>query len=349
MFFPIAMKGSASLSEHGSGSLGESDDMNWNGASLVSLLAGVLAVAGARPARAGAASGCAAVAVVTNAALDQRWPELPAQIRETFRGRADVDGCARIQLAAVGSTIELTVTLTDGRTAFRVVARREDVLPALEALLLVPGAGEAGDEGSGAPPPAAPRPPAIAPAIARAAAPPPSSDRPAPFRIELALEAEARAGIGWTGAGAGMASFLDVGHWLAGFGGRIDRYQSLDTGLDAVALELTALGGHRFGLGGRRTLDIVAGPALARHGTAAMVVQMTSTGMTVTQTSRNEGLLRLVVSSRLTFGAASLVRTFIQIDADIGSATPDGAPGLNDPGLPPWTVGLALGAALGTR
>jgi hypothetical protein len=40
----------------------------------------------------------------------------------------------------------------------------------------------------------------------------------------------------------------------------------------------------------------------------------------------------------LTFRAQSLLRTFVQLDADVG-----------EPRLPAWTVGLALGAAVGTR
>ena len=108
------------------------------------------------------------------------------------------------------------------------------------------------------------------------------------------------------------------------------------------------LAGHRFGLGSRRTLDLTAGPALALHGTTVIVVQMTSSGVTMSQTTAALGVPRLVLGSRLTFGAQSLLRTFVEVDADIGPgpATP---PRPDEGGLPAWTVGLALGAALGTR
>lgn len=347
------MKELAPVSEHGREKLGESDRMNWNSASVVSLLTGVFAVAASGSARAAATPGCAPVAVVADAALQERWPDLPAQIRETFQARADVDPCARIELASAGAAVGLRVILPDGRTATRSVSRREDVLPALEALLLLPDAGAGDSRGA---PQSAPPPrtepegsPANDRAIVLAAAPAPSTDRPAPFRIELALAAEARAGTGWLGAGAGVASFLDIAHWLVGFQGRIDRYQSPATGAHAVALELIALGGHRFGLGRSCTLDLAGGPALALHGSTTLVVQMTSTGITRSQTSSNEGLPRVVLGSRLTFGRQSLLRTFVQVDADIGRPGSGTAPSPDEAGLPAWTVGLALGATLGTR
>ena len=167
-------------------------------------------------------------------------PTCQSRSSKTFEQRDDVDTCARIDIAITGAAVIVKVTLPDGRTAARSVLRREDVLPALEALLLLP---ESGSE----PPPRrrprpAPRDTAAKPARAlrpeRIAAtvtiipqqpPAPSTDgrTETHLRIELGLGVEARAGDGQVGAGFGVASFLELAHWLLGFQARIDGYRLL--------------------------------------------------------------------------------------------------------------------------
>ncbi|HSS40652.1 MAG TPA: hypothetical protein VLT58_17935 [Polyangia bacterium] len=330
--------------------------MSWNGASVLALVAAVLAVVGARPAQAGATPGCAAVAVAVDPSVRGRWPEVAATIREAFQMRADVDTCARIEVTAMGTAIDLIVVLPDGRVASRSVSRAEDILPALEGLLLLPDpAGEDHTTDTRAPPPnrrESEAPPASPPAVVRLAAPPAPVDRGTPFRLELDLAADARTGDGWVGGGGGVGAFADIAHWLVGFQGRIDGYRTAaDTGGHGMALELIALGGHRFALGPTRTLDLTVGPALALHAAAAVTARVSAqmTSVPMPQPDGNQRLARLILGCRLTFGAQSLLRTFVQVDADIGErdptsgSTPDGA------GLPAWTVGLALGAAVGTR
>ncbi|MFL5304316.1 MAG: hypothetical protein ACJ8F1_03845 [Polyangia bacterium] len=314
--------------------------MNWNSASALFAMATILVllVVGSRTAH--AAAGCDALAVGVDSSVRERWPDLPATIRESFQTRADVDACARIDVAAQGAAITVTVVLPDGRTAARSVSRPEDILPALEALLLLPD-GAAADHIAGT---TAPRqaevPAASPPTVARLDMPAPPLERPSPFRIEIDVAADVRAGKGSYGGGIG--ALLDIAHWLLGFQGRIERYTAADAGAAAMALELIALGGHRFNLGTSHTLDLTVGPAVALPAanvrSSQMVAQTAPTRVVVSQTNTDQVRARLIVGSRLTFRAQSLLRTFVQVDADVG-----------EPGQPAWSVGLALGAAVGTR
>ncbi len=334
--------------------------MSWNSASVLALVAAVFAIGGARPAYAGAPPRCAPLAVVVDPSVREQWPELQAMIRETFHSRADVDTCARIEVTPVGAGLGLTVVLPDKRIASRSVSRAEDVLPALEGLLLLPerARDDHTTETTTSPPPERREPearPASSPAVVRLATPPAPVDPATPFRLELDLSADARTGDGWVGGGGGVAGFADIAHWLLGFQGRIDGYHAADTGGHGMALELIALGGHRFALGPNRTLDLTVGPALALHAAAPVTARASAqmppqmNAPNVSKIDGNDRLARLILGCRLTFGAQSLLRTFVQVDADIGErnpvsgSTPDGA------GLPAWTVGLAVGAAVGTR
>src|ERR1700722_15345045 len=100
------------------------------------LLSCILAVLCIRPAFAQIRT-CAPISIEVDAALSARWPELPGQLRETFEGRDAIDRCARVRVS-VRDAIIVEGVLPDGRSATRSVARREDVVPTLEALLLVP-------------------------------------------------------------------------------------------------------------------------------------------------------------------------------------------------------------------
>ncbi len=341
--------------------------MTWSKAPALVALTGLVITARARPAAAHAAPACAPAPVVTDATVRRRWPDLPVQIRQTFEHRDDIDACARIDIAITGVAVIVKVTLPDGRTAARSVLRREDLLPALEALLLLP---ESGSDAVAAPPaattaagPAAKpvrveRPERIAATVTIIAQQPPAPSTDGGtgthLRIELGLGVEARAGDGQVGAGFGVASFLELAHWLLGFQARIDGYRLLagDTstsgGSGSMALELDALAGRRFELG-TTALDLVAGPALAMHGNVSMTAPAGSATTPMAPPREEQGLPRLVVSSRLTFRARAALRTFVQLDAELGRrrSSSDSPPGEAD--LPAWTAGLAIGATVGTR
>ncbi|HVT07880.1 MAG TPA: hypothetical protein VHO67_10500 [Polyangia bacterium] len=317
--------------------------MMWSSASLLpmAVIAAATLMGAGRTARAEATRGCGPLPVAADATVRERWPDLPATIQGTFAERADVDACARIALAAAGASIQLTVTLADGRTASRSVSRLGDVLPALEALLLLPDAPgtDAATDGTTAPPA---RRPDSAPAVARAATPAAPVESATAFRLEIAVAADARAGDGWYGAGGGVAALADLAHWLLGFEGRLDSYRGATADAEAVGLELIALAGRRFDWGSTRTLDLTVGPAVALHGRSAMttenVAQTGTTRFVVSPAGDGGSLARLILGCRLTFRAQSVLRTFVQLDADVGQS-----------GLPTWTLGLALGAAVGTR
>jgi hypothetical protein len=200
------------------------------------------------------------------------------------------------------------------------------------------------------------------------AAPVAPADHESFLRIELGLGVEGRAGDGQMGAGVGLASFLELAHWLVGFQARIDRYQPIRSRASAMAgsgspmpsadgsmaLEVDALFGRRFGLG-NSALDLCAGPALAMHGGETVVTSSSSssgsatTGPVPSPPADQQGLPRLLVSSRLTFRAHALVRTFIQLDGEIGRPRSATSPVPDQADLPAWTVGLALGATVETR
>lgn len=322
------------------------------------VLAGILAMFGAQPAFAEAPS-CAAIAIEADTAVRTRWPGLLDRVREAVGGRDDVDPCSTVALTLREGAIGVEVALPDGRSARRSVPRSEDVLPVLEALLIVP---EAHREPPGSsipavspatapstasasgPPDAAPARPASAPEPAREASALMPLQRPGHLRIELSAATGVRVGDGQAGVGLGVLSFLDLSGWLLGFAGRVDRYRVLAGPDSSGALELALLGGRRVWL---RTmaLDLAAGPAIALGGTTTYSSQ--SNGNEVSGSATNT-VPRLLLEVRLAFSALSTVHTFVGLDGDFGPARSPDAGLLNAPRLPVWTLGLALGATVGT-
>jgi hypothetical protein len=330
----------------------------------ISVVAALAAGLGARPALAVEPSRCTLMIVESDASVRNRWPDLPAQIRATFETRGDVDTCARVELLTSRTAIVLRVALPDGRTAARSVVRREDVLPALEALLLLPDARESTtSEKSGDATTA--RAELIAPPVRTAAplaqqlheaptTPPAASSRH--MRADLSVAAGVRVGDGHMGVGLGLVSFLEIERWLLGFQGRLDLYQPVGEGDRAqpmvesgraTALELGVLAGRRvrFGVG---TLDLAAGPALVLHAGTSSMTQPAGTATVMSQTRSDQALPRMVVSSRLSIGRRSSLRSFVEADGEIGRTGASSDPSLGPPRLPAWTVGLAIGAVVGT-
>jgi hypothetical protein len=334
------------------------------GAAGLPVLAVILVGVCARPTFAAEPS-CAALAIEATATVTTRWPGLLNEIREAFEARDDIDRCARVALTAGDASITVEVVLPDGRSAVRPVSLREDVLPTLEALLLVPqhiaqaqplAALDAPLPAS--PPTSSPSTPPEEPPLPPLELPPVRADqdslsalperRARSLGIELSVFTGARIGSGQSGFGLGALSFLDLSGWLVGFEGRADAYKPLSGGpTDGGALELAVLGGRRFRFH-NLALDLTAGGAAAMQGTTTYAVRSLTTGTGVSESSSST-VPRLLLGARVDFGALSTMRAFAGIDGELGPARAGGPDIPGAPRLPLWTLGIALGATVGTR
>jgi hypothetical protein len=303
------------------------------------------------------------MAVEVDAGVRNRWPDLRQRVRDAFAARDDIDACARIELTLNETAIAVQVVLPDGRSASRSVSQREDVVPMLEALLLVPSGPEPAAEPA---PPPAPTPDEaatgtpmvlppgnLAPAVREAPKRQPTDSTR--VGVELSVFADARMSDGEKGVGLGALSFLDLGGWLAGFEGHLERYQANAGGAARPALELAVLGGRRF-RSGSIALDLFGGPAIALQGNSMSVTALPDgrkplnvMGAPPAEDTTSGTLPRALFGARLNFGAGSVLRTFVSIDGDIGPAgEPIPAPAVTASHLPAWSGGLALGATVGT-
>jgi hypothetical protein len=333
------------------------------------VLAGILANLCVRPALADELS-CSAVVIEADASVRTRWPRLLNHILETFEARDDIDRCARVELRMRDASITVEAILPDGRSAARTVSRREDVVPTLEALLLLPE--RIGQETPALEPSASAAPPASAMSVPPSGPSAPGARevpsgralgaadrdasaasavrRPGHLRIELSAITGARIGDGRTGVGLGAFSFLDLSGWLVGFEGRADRYKTLSEGMpDGGVLELAVLGGRRLRFE-NIALDLVAGAAAVLQGTTRFERSSPTTGGSVVTASSSSTVPRLLLGARVNFSALSTLHTFVGLDGELGPPRAgDGADIPDEPRLPVWTVGLALGATVGTQ
>lgn len=310
---------------------------------------------------------CSGPTIAADAAFHERFPELLAELRTELPGRQGVDACARVELRAQAVSTLIEVALPDGRTTSRDVSQPDDLLPTLQALLLVPepvpALAGANAAASGVAPPPKPAAPANRPAPAGLATTrsdardvrPPSHDRERDYGFEVALVSGVRVGDGQYGYGAGVLSLVELKRWLVGFQGRADGYRTLEGSDPETALALGVLFGRRFDLGST-ALDLTAGPALAlRSQGDGVSVQARPSATTVAMAppERNVSPVpRLLLGARLGFSPRSVLRGFIGIDGELG---PRGGAEVVTTALeasarmPAYTVGLALGATLGTR
>ncbi len=335
--------------------------MNLRPSALLPLFA-VLLVAPLARAADNAERACSALTVAADPGLRARLPALVERVESEFAARSDVDTCARVELSGNEEGISISVMLPDGRATSRRVIRAVDVLPTLEALLLVP-------EYARAEPPEV-TPPVVAPAARRpaharrellvehadapdAAAGWRAQPRPRRLGIELSLITGARVGDGQFGVGAGVLSFLEVHGWLLGFEGRVDGYRTLSGSDPETVLELAALGGRRLHFDSV-ALDLSAGAALATHAVAFSETETVRVRGDAPpppippRRERSSGPYpRLLLGARLGFSPRSMFRSFIGIDGEIGPTRSDADAG-DSARLPAYAVGLALGATVGT-
>ena len=333
------------------------------------------------PAALAGARACSPEPVQADAAIRARWPDLAAAIGTALEGRDDVDTCARVAVRLEHSGILLRVNLLDGRSAARAVSRKEDVVPTLVALLMLPEEGAASLAPTAAPAPAvaatepaasgggsstvtvettptaAPtgaRPRPSAPTVAnRSAATLPASAKEDGVRFQLALSTGGRVGGGYRGVTLGALTALQMGQWLVGLEGAAAGYQSADGGPGTSSLLLGLVGGRRFRFAAPSTvsIDLTAGPALAVRGfgsRAAVRVQAGSVDSPMPPGEDDGPWARLVAGAHVSFRAQSVVRPFAGLDGEAALGTWTAAPAGAAPRPPAWTVGVVIGAAVGT-
>ena len=326
---------------------------------------------------------CSPEPVEADGQIRARWPDLPAAIRTALDSREDLDTCARITVHLDRAGILLGVNLLDGRRAARAVSREEDVVPTLVALLMLPDSRATETDGAEAAPVAArlvapadttargtatvmldptasvpageggPRHSAATgtalPSARLSAAPSPHTR----FRLELSLATSGRVGDGYRGLALGALAMFDAGGWLFGLEGAAAQYEAVDQGPATSSLLLAFLGGRRFRFDAPSTLsiDLAAGPALAVRGFGsryAVHAQAGSTGGQTPPPADDGPWVRLVASAHVSFRARSVVRPFAGVDGEAAIGTWAGAPEGADPRLPTWTMGVVLGATVGT-
>jgi hypothetical protein len=247
--------------------------------------------------------------------------------------------------------------------------RPEDVVPMLQALLLIPEHVVAPEILARSPATGSTN--GLSRARPRAAAvyatesSDPSGSSPARraggLGVELSVIGGARFGDGQASYGLGAQSFIDLSGWLVGFEGRADRYHQLSGAQSQTALELGVVAGKRIRFGGV-TLDVAAGPGFAIKGALA-----SQTEVAVVSDSSNQPppappappdprsspepssgpVPRLLTGVHLGFSPRSVLRTFVGVDGTFGPTRVDGL-GPNSPSMPRWTLGLTLGATVGT-
>jgi hypothetical protein len=164
-----------------------------------------------------------------------------------------------------------------------------------------------------------------------------------------------RAGDGQIGYGGGLLSFVEIHRWLVGFQGRADGYRSILGSDPETALTLGLLFGRRVDLGST-ALDLLAGPAVAMRGAN---FSQTEPAPDITHKEQQPpprepdvGLVpRLLFGAHFGFAPHSVFRTFVGVDGELGPRRGgDATPSTDATGrMPAFTLGLALGATLGTR
>lgn len=316
-------------------------------ATIVAMLAGI---AGSN--RVLAAERCAAPAVEADADVGARWPHLSERVRGALDGRGDVDACARVTIGLALAGIVVVVALPDGRQASRVVSRAEDVVPTLEALLLLPGSAAPAPEAAPVRPakPADPQ-PVVAPSPAPVlSARPATKAEPVRLRLEFSLVTGGRAGDGQVGFNLGALTLFDVAGWLVGFEAAASAYQRVSGDPGGAALAAAIVGGRRIRFNDV-TVDLIAGPALAMRGIGhSVVVARMADGSGTPPPAVDDGpWARLLCGARVNFRARSVVRPFAGLDGEIalGRQSADGPAG--EARLPAWTVGAVAGMTVGTR
>ena len=301
---------------------------------------------------------CPAPTVDADPTAVARFPDLLDMVRARLANRPELDACAQIELAAVDAGgIRVSVVLPDGRSTTRTAAQHDDVLPTLEALLLLPERAPALPSPTPATAPRARSPLARLTPVRSARS---ERDAPAPtleprsFGLELSLLGGPRMGEGQLAVGLGALSLLEAHGWLFGFTSRVDRYQTPLSDPE-MALELGVLGGKRLHFRDF-ALSFVAGPAVAMKGLAFSETESVRVDSQappppprLPEDPSTGPVPRLLVGAHAGFTPRSVLRSFLGLEASIGPARVDDSPNAGSARFPVFTLGMVLGATVGTK
>ncbi|MBL8715763.1 MAG: hypothetical protein JNL79_07190 [Myxococcales bacterium] len=310
------------------------------GAPLTGWLAAAACVIGSVTASAGHAAECTGPELDVEAEAKALHPGLEAKVQAHLAGS---DPCARVHVLATGGKLVVIVTLKDGRTAIRRANDVDDLLDAVDALVLVPTHAVA---------PAAAEEPAVAPRftpVVKDEAPKASASASVPTpRLEFA--AAATAGIsgapGFAGFGLQGLAQLHVAPSLLGV---VVRYEPLGGPLAdtdsrgrfrTMSMSVAAVAGRRMLLGSMQ-LDMLAGLGLV-----ALSQEFKAPGEKEVRSTRLDP--RLVASLRLSDSGAASLRGYLGLDLTAGWPTSqEPAPGLL--AFPSTSATLSLGLLWGGK
>lgn len=336
----------------------------------VPALAGILATF--YPSHAASAEvACAGLRLEVEGALERRFPDLAESVRAAFSARDDTDACPQVRLTFADPAIQLEVALADGRSTVRSLARPEDVVPTLQALVIVPERPEAANS---SPPARAGTSKQVAsersrpahrqarrPASGAAAsgtnptsdrglvAAPPDAFEPSDVRIELSTFLGAHSGEdGRSSLNFGVSALLDVHRFLGGLQLRVDQYQGMAQG-QGNAFELAALLGRRFDLE-IVGLDLLIGPSAAFQGSSGdsqdvSATEMRSITVTNSATEADENAAYVCAAARGSLFPHSALRPFVAADAALRL---DEHAAHVAPLFPEWALGVSIGVTVGT-
>lgn len=288
----------------------------------------------------GHAAECTGPELEVDAEAKALHPDLEPKVQAHLAGS---DPCARVHVLAAGGKLVVIVTLKDGRTAVRRANDVDDLLDAVDALVLVPTHATAPVEE----PVVAPR---FTAPVPKDEAPKPSASTSAVPAPRLELAAAATAGIsGVPGfAGFGLQGLAQV-HYAPHLLGVVVRYEPLGGPLAdtdsrgrfrAMSMSVAAVAGRRL-LVGSMQLDLLAGLGLV-----ALAQEFKAPGEKEVRSTRLDP--RLVASLRLSDSGSASLRGYLGLDLTAGWPTSqDPAPGLL--AFPSTSATLSLGLSWGGK
>lgn len=316
---------------------------------LLPLVLAVIAAAAplpsrAQPATVTAQTACKDERVQVEGALSDQWLDAVIRLCDALAKMNDVDPSARLHIAQSDADLVVGAVVADGRVAVRRVQAPEELLPTVEALVVLPAqsAETATAPAVPAAPPASP-PPLVAPAPERIAAPAPSAPAAQRLRIEVGAEAVGRIARAPTYLSAGFELYagLRTGAWLLALSVRFDPVVELVHPVHGFEVDT---GGAGFVIARR----VIEGPIALDAGLDTWLLAerqdyLIEGGHEASDTDVD---VRLGGLGRVLFGAPKL-RWALSLQAEVSPLRLrrdlQVAEGL--PKLPSWAIGLGFGAA----